>query len=100
WMDGNQHDCGTGEELIRAAEVEPEGPPAAGDGERPGHPEADGGGNVLVPEHSEPTFAPGLRRDEAEEPSDEGLDRQRVDDEDQTKEGRQEYVRRAHSEDS
>src|SRR2546427_4382475 len=85
-MDRNQHDRETGEELIRAAEVEPEGPPAAGDGEPPGDSEADRRGDLLVPEHMESTFAPCLRGNEAEEPSDQGLDGQRVDDQDQSKE--------------
>src|SRR3989442_1600941 len=88
-MDRNQHDRETGEELIRAAEVEPEGPPAAGDGDPPWDSEADRRGDLLVPEHMESTYAPCLRGNEAEEPGDQGLDGQRVDDQDQPKERRQ-----------
>src|SRR5439155_22435304 len=99
-MDGNQHDRKPRKELVRAAEVEPTGPPAAGDCERPRHTETDDGGHVLVPEHPEPTLTPGLRGDEAEEASDERLDRECVNDEDQAEEGGQEYIRGAHPDDS
>ena len=80
-MDRDEHDRQTREELIRASEIQPEGPPAPGDGERPWDAEADHGRDVLVAEHVEPAFAPRFCGDEAEESGDESLDRERVDDE-------------------
>src|SRR5439155_26605981 len=99
-MDGNQHDRKPRKELVRAAEVEPKGPPAAGDCERPRHTETDDGGHVLVPAHPEPTLTPSLCGDEAGEPSDERSARERAAGEGDAGAGCQEQIRGAHPDDS
>src|SRR5256712_768155 len=91
-MDRNQHDGESSEELVRSAEVEPQGPPTARDREGPRNPEANDRRDVFVTEDMEPAFGPCLGRNEAEEARDERLDRQRVDDEDQPEESREDWL--------
>src|SRR6266704_6085496 len=92
-VDRDEHDREAGQELVRAAEVEPQRPPAARDRERPGDAKADERRDVLVAEDPEPSLAPRLPCDQAEEPRDQRLHRERVDDEDEPEERGEHRIR-------